>query len=195
MKQLSRWLFHGLAALSLLVGLFTLTLMFRSRSVGEAITCGLGLHRVTISSSSQNLSVYVLQTIDAKLIQSPTGAISYSETILQHRPGSFYSHFSPRAQKNFFHFDRLTLPMKLPQWKPGVLSQSLIRGTRGWELVIPDWAILIVAGLVCALWWRYGRRTLQPPGCCDSCGYDLRATPDRCPECGKIPAKTGNISI
>jgi hypothetical protein len=56
------------------------------------------------------------------------------------------------------------------------------------SVILNWWVLLPTAGcLVVAYRRRQARRKLMQLGCCPSCGYDLRATPDRCPECGVVP--------
>jgi hypothetical protein len=57
-------------------------------------------------------------------------------------------------------------------------------------IVVPYWFVSLATAST-PLIWMYRRKTLTrgEPGCCNICGYDLRATPDRCPECGTVPVK------
>jgi len=62
---------------------------------------------------------------------------------------------------------------------------------QGWhEWIVPMWAVALPAGVMPAAWLARRRRVRhrQAEGLCLACGYDLRATPERCPECGAIPA-------
>ena len=58
------------------------------------------------------------------------------------------------------------------------------------HVAVPLWEVAAAFGVLPAAWfvgWRRRRRR-QPRGLCQSCGYDLRATPGRCPDCGRAAA-------
>jgi hypothetical protein len=64
-------------------------------------------------------------------------------------------------------------------------------GMTGVVLVVPHaYAFAALAVLPSAFLVRLlRRRRAARVGRCPSCGYDLRATPERCPECGTVTAK------
>jgi hypothetical protein len=57
-------------------------------------------------------------------------------------------------------------------------------------LVVPHWALVAASSPLPLAWVvrRWRTRGLRRQGHCRGCGYDLRASPDRCPECGRAVA-------
>lgn len=79
--------------------------------------------------------------------------------------------------------DRLGL--YFDRWK----SQGTYGDTKGFCLIFPVFAGNVLFLLLPGLWLkRRGMFQSQRSAyACGSCGYDLRATPRRCPECGTAP--------
>lgn len=121
--------------------------------------------------------------------------------------GWFHVNFSAYSmQKNmemphqprirFYYFRKLSeAQRRLDGAKFGARWSSLNRnpGSRGgsFAIVLPYWMPTVLFAL-CAAWEirRWRRSLLRSPaevGKCPTCGYDVRATPERCPECGAVP--------
>jgi hypothetical protein len=67
-------------------------------------------------------------------------------------------------------------------WFYGPFRQDPTRSV--YEIFLPHWALTVLPLLWTVIRWSRHRR--RAATCCIACGYDLRATPDRCPECGAV---------
>ena len=64
------------------------------------------------------------------------------------------------------------------------------------SLQIPYWlpALIFACAPALAIARRFQQFSTTRKGLCRRCGYDLRATPKRCPECGEVPIRSSLVA-
>ncbi|MCX5661914.1 MAG: hypothetical protein NTW19_19725 [Planctomycetota bacterium] len=86
---------------------------------------------------------------------------------------------------------RRTAPSTI--WTPLAIGGIHASNGDDFEVAIADWFLLFLFSILPLAWLVRHRRRPQP-GHCTRCGYDLRASPSACPECGEpSPAKEAKI--
>jgi hypothetical protein len=97
-------------------------------------------------------------------------------------------------------------PRQVPYWRAGNSFWNRLgfrrsheefgaTGVLYWEvreLELPLWLVAMTFAVPPAMLLYRRRRAVQRgrAGQCPACGYDLRATPERCPECGRVIASS-----
>jgi len=108
--------------------------------------------------------------LNAHRIEIAFGTNFSGDFVLEHTPTSIVGTTAQAETRGFMGF---RVPVAAPRY------------SYRW-ITVPYWACLFVPGMFCVgaiRSLRRGRRR-QRQGLCRRCGYDLRASHDRCPECG-----------
>jgi hypothetical protein len=106
------------------------------------------------------------------------------------RHGSFPA---VEVDQDFIALGFTSEPFKTFRFESGIAVSSRgnrVAGTTVTSLMFPVWLPFVLTVVTPTLWLlkRSRRRDRAARALCTVCGYDLRASPDRCPECGS-PAK------
>ena len=153
--------------------------LFRQR-----LDAGGRLRGVQVQSYRGALAIHML-LLDRTFAGAERLADGFHHTRLRGGPG--WGAYDPTTTKVHAGFGSGGFRYRIGTGPPGSAGAQIIWGTaRVW--VVPYYALALATAALPAAraWRRWKRRREHPPGSCPSCGYDLRATPDRCPECGKV---------
>ena len=185
-----RRLFAVLSALSLVLCIGACVLWWRTR--GEGRFESFALNRWT--PADELCDVDVLGN-DGR-VEFQCSRYSYMRSELRADRRRAYPNGFSHLWDNGYGYGYDILDEDHRQWAIGHPATPLAVGINRWgvRLLMPTWAF-VGATSICPLFWAWRlRQRRRDVGLhrCATCGYDLRATPERCPECGAVP---GNISI
>lgn len=187
---MKRRLFIVVTCLSFVLGVATVVLWVRSALVaGE-------LNHTTLDSGDRHATTIGVQWINGHLcLFRQQDDVTFGPSVpfiaagwhLVHI-GSFQRFPPVRWWSTGYSHDRS--PVGLTAFDYGrVTPLNLIE--EHWMFYAAFWEIVILTMVMpaIAIWYSVRRRRRRKLGCCVECGYDLRSTPDRCPECGTVPGK------
>jgi hypothetical protein len=200
-----RWL-NLFALLSLIFSLATVALWVRSRHGGQSFERVDPERRIVITSvdgliqirqwdgdfSSPLASVFQFSHAPPRAWMQWAYWHGHSDDITQdgpndwaYEPGIGRDHWWQDA--GFDWFDEQVVPRRNTTYIHDWLPPDW-RG-RWRQLSFPHWALLPWFMLLPAIYLNRNnrRQSRRRAGLCSNCGYDLRATPQRCPECGEVP--------
>jgi hypothetical protein len=170
MRRLARWLFTLCSAVSLLAFIAGCVLWVRSHRAADSLGWN-------FADSEWSVAVLTHRNgVTLAYLRYPPDWYRRGEPA----PGP-YRHVRPAQDYERIH------PVG-SGWNQLGFSLYRDRSPKGEEgvAVCPYWAAVLAALIAPATWvWRHRREgRAARAGLCPACDYDLRATPDRCPECG-----------
>jgi hypothetical protein len=172
----NRYLFNAMAGISLLLFVATCILWVKSYQV-ETTTCRqIGLRLYAAESLNGKVQFEITSGWPPQPKQFQQWEFSSTKV------GSPYANlFAGPMTWSFlgFGYSSITFTLRV-QYAPSPVVTSPARSRM---LTVPLWSVCLMTGWL-PPWWLCWRRRSGNVGICRICGYDLRATPYRCPECG-----------
>ena len=198
MKRLLRILRNSWAVLSLL--LFTLIVILIVRSY--FITDWFMVYKFEYQQYRTYFTAYHVQIGKGgigynQLLQSQTDPEKKFEAWIRQRVSQRQSsmHGTKPAQYPYFNFgpSKKHFGVDVGHFRYADATPIIKRPrAEGFEVIFPLWHPLLLLILTGGPFWLlvYRARRRPKPGHCAHCGYDLRASPNLCPECGAIAIPT-----
>ncbi len=190
-----RRLFNFAAAVSLLLFVATMLAALRSFNVGEMFL----ISRTAIAGSNFEEKQWEAQVASGFVVvslHSTAGAVNPAArlprnradgiTHVWHQSGAALAYPASMPMRTMlgFHYDRHSTVAR-------ILNGATLQYTHG-VIAIPMWFMGAITAVLPFLWfWKNPgklRRNRMARNLCITCGYDLRASPERCPECGRAVA-------
>jgi hypothetical protein len=178
-KRILRILRSASILLSLFLAISLIALWVRSHSMADRVAFGVDAsdpdgsprRHMKVARSNRGRIAFIAYTIRGSML-------TRSDSL--NPPGLYVTHL-PAAQdaNNDLVWEKLGFQY-LRYRRPPTIEGSGMR--------IPIWFLTLIFTVPPLLWLiRYLRRAKPSSRLCATCGYDLRATPNRCPECGTAP--------